>query len=65
MTKATGVDALVTRDIVALQPERWVSIGHQRLSGVAQEMELFTFAQDAMQPAIAAEAIELKQFAQN
>ena len=65
MTKATGVDALVTRDIVALQPERWVSIGHQRLSGVAQEMELFTFAQDAMQPAIAAEAIELKQFAKN
>lgn len=65
MTKATGVDALVTRDIVALQPERWVSIGLRRLAGVSEEMELFTFAEETTQPAIGSEKIELKQSAQN
>lgn len=58
LTKATGVDALVTKDIVALRPEQWVSIGNQRLSGVAEEMELFTFAKEPIQPAIAAEMLE-------
>lgn len=55
LTKATGVDALVTRDIVALQPDCWVSIGNQRLNGVSEEMELFTFAREPIQPAIVAE----------
>ncbi len=66
LTKATGVDALVTRDIVALQPEHWVSIGSQRLSGVSEEMELFTFAVEPIQPALAAaEAMELKPAMKN
>lgn len=65
MTKATGADALVTREIVALQPEHWVSIGQQRLSGVAQEMELFTFAREPIQPAIAADAFEMKRIVSN
>lgn len=65
LTKATGVDALVTRDIVALQPEHWVSIGRQRLNGVSEEMELFTYAEQPIQPAMAAEVIELKPMVKN
>ena len=64
LTKATGMDALVTRDIVALQPENWVSIGKQRLSGVSEEMELFTFAPEPVQPPIAPR-IELKRVVKN
>jgi adenylate cyclase len=64
LTKATGMDALVTRDIVALQPENWVSIGKQRLSGVSEEMELFTFVKEPVQPAIAPR-IELKPVVKN
>jgi adenylate cyclase len=65
LTKATGMDALVTRDIVALQPENWVSIGRQRLSGVAEEMELFTFAKELVQPTIAQPRIELTPAVKN
>jgi adenylate cyclase len=65
LTKATGMDALVTRDIVALQPENWVSIGRQRLTGVAEEMELFTFAKELVQPTIAQPRIELKPVVKN
>lgn len=65
LTKATGMDALVTRDIVALQPENWVSIGKQRLSGVSEEMELFTFAKEPAQPAVAQPRIELKPAVKN
>ena len=64
LTKATGMDALVTRDIVTLQPENWVSIGKQRLSGVSEEMELFTFVKEPVQPAIAPR-IELKPAVKN
>jgi adenylate cyclase len=65
LTKATGVDALVTREIVSLHPENWVSIGLQRLSGVSEEMELFTFSEEPIQPHIAAGAIELKPIVKN
>lgn len=44
LTKATGVDALVTQEIAALHPEHWMTIGHQRLSGVSEQVELFTLA---------------------
>ena len=64
LTKATGMDALVTRDIVTLQPENWVSIGKQRLSGVSEEIELFTFVKEPVQPAIAPR-IELKPAVKN
>ena len=59
------MDALVTKDIVALQPENWVSIGRQRLSGVAEEMELFTFAKELIQPTIPQPRIELKPIVKN
>jgi adenylate cyclase len=65
LTKATGMDALVTNDIVALQPEKWVSIGKQRLSGVAEEIELFTFAKELLEPTIAQPLIELKPIVSN
>ncbi|HEY6630687.1 MAG TPA: adenylate/guanylate cyclase domain-containing protein [Rhizobiaceae bacterium] len=65
LTKATGMDALVTKDIVALQPENWVSIGRQRLSGVAEEMELFTFAKELIQPTMPQPRIELTPIVQN
>jgi adenylate cyclase len=69
LTKATGADALVTRDIVALQPENWVSIGRQRLNGVAAEMELFTLSMPpaftSMPPAMTAETIELAPIIKN
>ena len=64
LTKATGMDALVTRDIVALQPENWVSIGKQRLSGVSEEMELFAFVKEPVQSTIAPR-IELKPAVKN
>jgi adenylate cyclase len=64
LTKATGMDALVTRDIVALRPENWVSIGKQRLSGVAEEMELFTFVEEPVQPVLTPR-IELKPIVKN
>lgn len=50
LTKATGMEALVTKDIVALDPENWISIGKQRLPGVSEEIELFTFAKETIQP---------------
>ncbi|MBX3581618.1 MAG: adenylate/guanylate cyclase domain-containing protein [Rhizobiaceae bacterium] len=66
LTKATGLDALVTKDIVDLQPDCWVSIGRQRLAGVSEEMELFTFANETMQRAAAASpTIELEVVVKN
>lgn len=50
LTKLTGMDALVTGEIVAREPEKWISIGNQRLAGVSEEIELFTFAKGAVQP---------------
>ncbi len=63
LTKATGMDALVTREIVAFDPENWVSIGNQRLSGVSEEIELFTFAKSPIQPRV--DRIELKRAVKN
>ena len=65
LTKATGMDALVTREIVAFDPENWVSIGSQRLSGVSEEIELFTFAKSPIQPRVSVERIELKPAVKN
>ncbi len=65
MTKATGIDALVTKDIVALDPGNWVSIGNQRLSGVSEEIELFTFATDPAPLSVNTARIELKVPVQN
>lgn len=65
MTKATGIDALVTRDIVALDPGNWVSIGNQRLPGVSEEIELFTFAEEPAALPVGIDRIELKRTAKN
>lgn len=48
LTKATGMDALVTYDIAALDPEKWISIGVQRLAGVSEGMELFAPARERL-----------------
>ena len=63
LTKATGMDALVTKEIVSFDPENWVSIGNQRLSGVSEEIELFTFAKSPIQPRV--DRIELKRAVKN
>ena len=65
LTKATGMDALVTKEIVAFDPENWVSIGSQRLSGVSEEMELFTLAKSPIQPRVNLDRIELKPAVKN
>ncbi|WP_457936203.1 adenylate/guanylate cyclase domain-containing protein [Mesorhizobium sp. 10J20-29] len=65
MTKATGIDALVTRDIVALDPGKWVSIGNQRLPGVSEEIELFTFAKEPAAIAAGMDRIEIKPTIKN
>lgn len=65
MTKATGIDALVTRDIVALDPGNWVSIGNQRLPGVSEEIELFTFAKNPAPLPVGIDRIELKPTVKN
>jgi adenylate cyclase len=65
MTKATGIDALVTRDIVALDPGKWVSIGNQRLPGVSEEIELFTFAKEPAAIAAGMDRIEIKPTVKN
>jgi adenylate cyclase len=59
LTKATGMDALVTREIAAADPERWISIGVQRLAGVSEGMELFTLAGNRQAEALGFERIEL------
>lgn len=60
LTKATGLDALVTKEVVALDPENWVSIGHQRLAGVSEDIELFSLAKTPIQPPGGHPRIELK-----
>ncbi len=41
LTRAADAFALVTRDIAAGAPQKWVSIGRHKLPGVSQEIELF------------------------
>ena len=65
MTKATGIDALVTREIVALDPGKWVSIGNQRLPGVSEEIELFTFAKEPAAIPAGMDRIEIKPTVKN
>ncbi len=65
MTKATGIEALVTKDIVSLDPGNWISIGKQRLPGVSEEIELFTFAQNVVPLPVGIDRIELKPAAKN
>ncbi|MBZ0218582.1 MAG: adenylate/guanylate cyclase domain-containing protein, partial [Fimbriimonadaceae bacterium] len=54
MTKALDTNILVTAEIAAVEPESWQSIGHQRLDGVAQQIELFELL-DTAQSAIPVE----------
>jgi adenylate cyclase len=49
LTKATGMDALVTHEIAAFDPQSWISIGVQRLAGVSEGIELFTPARQRLQ----------------
>ncbi len=65
LTKATGIDALVTRDITSHAPENWISIGNQRLAGVSEEIELFTFADTEGPLAVDLKRIELNRLVKN
>ncbi len=65
LTKATGVDALVTQEIAALHPEYWMTIGHQRLSGVSEQVELFTLAGALAGSTVSTEAIVAGRMAGN
>ena len=65
LTKATGMDALVTHEIAALDPENWISIGVQRLAGVSEGMELFTLARDRLQVPPAAKGMKRRAAAPN
>jgi adenylate cyclase len=60
LTKATGIDALVTHEIAASDPQNWISIGVQRLAGVSEGMELFTLARRPLQANPDFERPELK-----
>jgi len=41
LTRGADVTALVTAEIAASEPDQWVTTGRHRLTGVAQEIELF------------------------
>lgn len=59
LTKATGMDALVTKEIAELEPDKWISIGNQRLSGVSEEIELFTMIEEDVRLATDFKQIQL------
>lgn len=65
LTKATGIDALVTREITSHAPDSWTSIGNQRLAGVSEEIELFTFAKTAIALPPDLTRIDLKPLVKN
>lgn len=52
-SKALGRSVLATKEIAAIEPGRWLSLGMQDLVGVPQPVELFvrTCALDAFEPA--------------
>ncbi|MEE3101707.1 MAG: adenylate/guanylate cyclase domain-containing protein [Pseudomonadota bacterium] len=53
LSKTLGRSVLATREVAAVDPDRWVSIGPQRLRDFDNPVELFTRAceRDAFQPA--------------
>ena len=55
----------MTREIVALDPGKWVSIGNQRLPGVSEEIELFTFAKEPAAIPASMDRIEIKPTVKN
>ena len=40
-SKTVGRSVLVTKDVAAVEPERWTSLGDHQLEGVPQPVELF------------------------
>ncbi|MGI9354906.1 MAG: adenylate/guanylate cyclase domain-containing protein [Rhizobiaceae bacterium] len=47
LTKTIEAKALVSQEVAALEPEKWVSAGQFRLHGVSQQCELFVARSDA------------------
>ena len=47
LTKTLGYPVLATRDVAALSPGIWQSIGEHRLEGVGKPKELFGFLEEA------------------
>ncbi len=44
LTKITGNDILVTKDVASSVPDTWTGVGEHTLQGVSQKVELFTLA---------------------
>lgn len=51
LTKTIGSRVLATRDVAALAPQLWRSVGEHRLEGVGLPQELFSFREEAAQAA--------------
>jgi adenylate cyclase len=47
MTKSLGSRVLATREVAAIEPKLWRSIGSHRLEGLGQPQELFGFQEEA------------------
>ena len=48
LTKSVDASALVSEDIASLDPDRWVSVGAHRLSGVAKTRKLFALKSEQL-----------------
>jgi len=51
LTKTVGSRVLATREVAAVEPKLWRSMGSHRLEGVGQAQELFGFREEAAQQA--------------
>ena len=47
LTKSIGARVLATREVAAIEPQLWRSMGMHRLEGVGQPQELFGFQEEA------------------
>jgi adenylate cyclase len=51
LTKSAGARVLATRQVAAIEPRLWRSMGFHRLEGVGQPQELFGYQEEAAQEA--------------
>jgi adenylate cyclase len=51
LTKTLGPRVLATKDIAAIDPDRWRSLGQQLLEGVGEDQEIFGFLEESARAA--------------
>jgi hypothetical protein len=51
MTKSLGSRVLATREVAAIEPKLWRSMGPHSLEGLGQPQELFGFQEEAARKA--------------